>query len=413
MSSRRVKLNDCERMTVRDAREEARKLLASMGLGIDPITERKAVELASMTLRRALTDRIAVRQLKPGTGRDYIAIAERSFADWMDRPLSTITAQMAIDRHRQLTARGPVQANYAMRILSSAFGHARGGHGLQAPNPVSRMREGKLFNKVRPRDGYVEPHDLPVMLSVLRRMELARLERDRAEQDAARDAGLSWQGWRSRIAQQRAERAPEGKQMLHYAGAADLVRLLLLTGFRLNEAQHLEWSSVDLERRLMVLTENKASRTLRMPLCGALVAILKRRADAARLSDGTMPRHVFQWGDGPYTELASRVMPMLSKAVGAELRKGFHAHAHLLRHSFATYLRAMGHSEFVVAGLLNHSRNSITAIYAAPITNTQHRIVDELQGWIESLLADAPYPAHELLTGCADKAHRSSLLAVA
>jgi integrase len=394
----RVKLNNCDRMTAKEAREEARKQLASMGLGIDPISQRRAVELASMTLRKALDDRIAVKALKLRVARDYRNMAERAFPDWLDRPISTITDQMAVDRHRALTLKsGPSDANYAMRVLSSAFGHARGQHGLKASNPVTRLREGRLFNRVKPRDEYVEPQELAVMLTTLRQMEADRQARDRAQQEAARAAGLTWAGWRGR----NNGAAPQGP-MLGYGGAADIIRVLLLTGFRLEEAQGLEWSAVCFSQRTITLTDNKASRTLRMPMCTALVALLQRRADELR-QDGTLPRWVFPTtGESRYQNLSGVDMPALSARVSAATGKAFHVYAHKLRHTFATYLRAMGHSEWTVAALLNHSRQStVTTIYAAPMTATMHTVVEEYQGYLERLL---PSVAPALLAGGASGA---------
>ncbi len=258
VNKRRIKLNHCERMSLKEAREEARKLLASMGLGFDPISERKAVELADMTLRKALEDRIATKKLKPYTVTGYRSVAARAFADWLDKPMSMITSQMAIDRHRDITRkRGPGEANFAARVLSSAFGHARGAHGLQAPNPVTRMREGKLFNKMKPRDEFVDPHDLPAFMTTLRRLELAKLAQDNAEREAAQAAGVSWRGLRSRIAQT----VEDGYATpMHYSGAADVVRVLLLTGFRLNEAQGLRWREVNTSQKVIGNVHDELTR---------------------------------------------------------------------------------------------------------------------------------------------------------
>lgn len=412
INKRRVRLNDCERMSVKAAREEARKLLASMGLGHDPISQRKAVELASLTFRRALEDRIATKKLKAQTAIDYRAIAVRIFPDWLDKPVSMITGQMAIDRHREITAkRGPTQANYALRVLSAAFGHARGAHGLQAPNPVTRMREGKLFNKVKARDGFVEPHELRTLLITLRRMELAKLAQESAEQEVARAEGLSWRGMRSRMAQAKAPGACNllhGR--LHYSGAADIVRVLLLTGFRLNECQCLKWNAVDLSRKVITLTDTKASRTLRMPMCEALCDLLERRAGELRRPDGNLPEWVFPTtGGSHYQSLSSRVMPSLSKAVATATGRPFHVHAHALRHTFATFLRALGHSEWVVAALLNHSRtSSVTTIYAAPMTTAMHGIVNEYENYVRKALEASTarqdgMDSAELLSGMAPK----------
>lgn len=396
LSSRRLKLNSCERMTAKEAREEARKQLASMGLGHDPITQRRAVELASMTLRKALEDRIAVKQLKPGVARDYRAIAKNVFADWLDRPLSIITGQMAVDRHRSITLkRGPTYANYALRVLSSSYNHARGMYGLKSQNPVTRLREGKLFNRTRPRDEFVEPHELPTLLQTLREMEQARIASDQSQQQQAKEAGLTWGCWIGRHHITRPD-----SPMLGYGGAADIVRVLLLTGFRLEEAQGLEWVSIKLEQRTIMLVDNKASRTLRMPMCDALAQLLQRRADALKDTDGKLPRWVFPTtGEGRYRNLAKFDMPALSRAASAAIGKDAHVHAHKLRHTFATYLRGMGHSEWTVAALLNHSRQStVTTLYAAPMTGTMHHIVNEYQGYLLSLLAECPKPL-ELLTG--------------
>lgn len=398
LAKKRTRLADCAKLTVKEAREEARKQLASMELGVDPIAERRSVELAHMTLRFALEDRIEVKKLKEHTARDYRAIAANAFPDWMDRPISLISGQMAIDRHRKITDdSGPFQANYALRILSAAFGHARGMHGLQAPNPVTRMREGKLFNKTKGRDDYIEPHDLACVLTTIRKLELAKLTHEKAEQEAARDAELSVPGLRSRIAQKAPSEHPvQPTAMLRYAGAADLIRVLLLTGFRLEEAQSLRWESVDLERKVITLTDNKASRTLRMPMCEALYNLSYRRAASLRRPDGTLPTWVFPTtGEGRYLNLAQD-MPGIGKEIGKALGKPYRIYAHKLRHTFATYLRALGHSEWTVAALLNHSRtSSVTTLYAAPMTTAMHRIANEYQTFIERAILERQEPSSD------------------
>jgi integrase len=198
---------------------------------------------------------------------------------------------------------------------------------------------------------------------------------------------------------------------LHYSGAADIVRVLLLTGFRLEEAQGLRWQAVNLDLRVITLTDTKASRTLRMPMCDALLALMERRAAELRQPDGKLPEWVFPTtGGGRYRNLPSRVMPVLSEAVAAAVGRPFHTHAHALRHTFATYLRALGHSEWVVAALLNHSRtSSVTTLYATPMTTAMHGIVNEYENYLRKALEAARKPddameATELLSGAAPKA---------
>ncbi len=138
-----------------------------------------------------------------------------------------------------------------------------------------------------------------------------------------------------------------------------------------------------------------------MPMCSALIQLLQRRSRQVGNSLWVFPTS----GDGRYQNLSSRDMPVLSAAVTAEIGKPFHIHAHKLRHTFATYLRGMQHSEWTVAALLNHSRQStVTTLYAAPMTATMHNVVNEYQTYLATLLrgaADAASP-EELLSGCAD-----------
>ncbi|PTU30954.1 tyrosine-type recombinase/integrase [Stenotrophobium rhamnosiphilum] len=347
--AKRKKLGGCDRMKASEAREQARRDLAQMVMGFDPVSQRKDVEKAKVTLRTALEGRIESRSLKPKTAYDYRQIGARALGDWMDRPLSTITEQMAVDRHSELALKnGPAYSNLAMRILSAAHGHAVGVSGLQSTNPVARLRKGQLFKKVKGRTTYIKEAHLRVMLLKLRKMEEANA--------------------------------------LDYVGSADMIRVFLLTGFRLNEVQGLRWDQVDIKGKTITLGEaaTKNGKVLVMPCCEALMLLLAKRKRSAT-TEWVFPN---KGGTGHYTNLGRWDIPALSKAVAEALPevKGWDFSAHDLRRTFATYLRSMGQPELVIAGLLNHSKQSVTQGYALSVTSALHRLLNEYQAFLEALL---------------------------
>lgn len=346
LPAKRRKLGDASVLNAKEARERARKDLAQMVMGFDPVEQRKAVEQAGVTLSKALEARILAKGLKDGTAYGYRNIVQTALADWQDRPLSTITDQMAVDRHKELTVKhGPAYANRAMRTFSSAFNHAKYQNGLGADNPVTRLRVGRGFNRIKARETFVKDKQLRPFLVTLLNLE--------------RSKGLA------------------------YEGAGDLIRLLLLTGFRLNEAQSLPWSAVDLDAKSIRLTDTKNGRALVMPCCEALVALLKRRTHSNRdKSEWVFPTG----GEGHYSNLGRCDLLTVVRETAERMKQPFDISAHDLRRTFATYLRALGQPELVIAGLLNHSKQNVTQGYALPLNSALHGVVNEYQSYLEKLL---------------------------
>ena len=132
---------------------------------------------------------------------------------------------------------------------------------------------------------------------------------------------------------------------------ARCVTFLRQTGMRQQEAVTLQWSQVDLKRRLAQLTTTKTSRARAVPLSREAVGTLA----------GT-PRHnvspvVFWHGEGlPYRNFASRFAALAGKAE-VDFR------CHDLRHKFAIeYLRAGG-DIYKLSRILGHTSVKTTEIY--------------------------------------------------
>ena len=126
---------------------------------------------------------------------------------------------------------------------------------------------------------------------------------------------------------------------------ADLFLFLAVTGFRAGEAIGLKWSELDLERRIATLEDTKTGRSVR-PLSSAAIEIIKRQTTGSvRVFDyhGTvLTNTAHHWGK---LGMADDVM------------------RHTLRHSFASLAGDMGLTDSTIAGLLGHSRSSITSRY--------------------------------------------------
>jgi integrase len=128
--------------------------------------------------------------------------------------------------------------------------------------------------------------------------------------------------------------------------AADIFRLLAMSGWRSSEARCLKWSELDLERRVATLADTKAGLSVR-PLSGAAVEIIKRQLEK-----------------GPYVFDHQRGKPIgRLTQYWAKLGLDKTVTPHTLRHSFASLAADMGLADHTIAALLGHSRQTITSRY--------------------------------------------------
>jgi integrase len=127
--------------------------------------------------------------------------------------------------------------------------------------------------------------------------------------------------------------------------ASDVFLLLVLTGWRSGEAKNLKFSELDLERKVAILGDTKTGVSVR-PLSGAAIEVIKRQK-----TDGV---YVFEHNGKPIGNMNPHwrkfsMPPDVSP--------------HTLRHSFASLAADLGLADHTIAGLLGHSRSSITSRY--------------------------------------------------
>jgi integrase len=123
---------------------------------------------------------------------------------------------------------------------------------------------------------------------------------------------------------------------------SNVVRLLLLTGQRRNEIGKLQWSEVDLARKMIILApvRTKNSRQHELPLSAQALAILERQY-RRNSSD-------FVFGKRGFTiwDVAKRALDLRARIAPWRL--------HDLRRSAATYMAELGILPHVIETILNH-----------------------------------------------------------
>jgi Arm DNA-binding domain len=147
---RRVSIGRYGVFTVDQARVQARDALRGMRLGVDPVTEKARQRAQGVTLREAIADYCAHRQTKSGPPRartkaDIVHHGEHSFADWLDKPITTITRDACLARFVALSKVGPTRANQAFVVLRALLNFARDRYRtnespVMIDNPVEVLR---------------------------------------------------------------------------------------------------------------------------------------------------------------------------------------------------------------------------------------------------------------------------------
>jgi len=177
---------------------------------------------------------------------------------------------------------------------------------------------------------------------------------------------------RTKLARKPAFKSPDSKSENSVSGpesssAVAAIRMLLLTGCRFGEMLSLQWSHVDMERRLLRLPDSKTGAKA-VYLSEAAMRVLKAIPHAENNA------YVFP-ASKPGKPLLSLRKPWgrickLAKLEGVRL--------HDLRHSFASIGAAGGFSLPVIGALLGHSQPATTARYAHLAASPLHEAVDAI-----------------------------------
>jgi integrase len=227
----------------------------------------------------------------------------------------------------------PHHANSAVRVIRSMYGWA--------------ASEGLVPETFNPARG-VKPYRT---LARERFLTSAEIERLGVALRLAENEGIPWAVNPDKPKSKHIPKEELNRRIVIGPHAAGAIKLLIFTGCRLREILHLEWSHVDLERGLLLLSDSKTGRKTVILNAPALRVL----GDLPRVGKFVIAG---DYGAVPRADL-KRPWQAVTRAAGLD---GLRIHD--LRHNFASFGAAGGLGLPIIGRLLGHSQPATTARYA-------------------------------------------------
>lgn len=310
--TRRVTIGRADTLTLNDARKLAIKALAQMADGKDQNAELRRDRAKLMTLGQAVNGWLAERAHRVSTAKTYDATMVRDFGDWFDMELRRITPKLFQNRFREIFDRTESGAALAVRTFRSCWNWARAdvtdsdGLPMLPECPADIVRAKKLMPKAKRKQTFVSDWN---------RFFTALID---LETDSNRhpEAGALFKAY---------------------------VELLARTGMRKSELAYLRWIDVDMSRKTLTITAERAKNgeALTLPISDQSYAVL---VCLRKLTVG----EAYIWGAKPYGDPRKTLMNF-RKALGWQFN------FHDLRRSFATIATDLDLQQSKIARLLNHA----------------------------------------------------------
>jgi integrase len=345
---RRITIAKVGKVTPEQARDVAKDLLASVVKGEDPSRD-KAEERGAITfvkLAEAFLEHVAALK-KANTHAQYAHMLNTyAIPQFRTRKADALTPSDVAGLHLSLKAK-PTTANRVRDVISSMYGWAIRGKILpKMENPaagIAKYREAK-------RERFLSSDEILALGTAIREAETVGI------------------AWAPDPAKQTKHSPKAGNRVvkLDVASAAAL-RLFILTGARLREILHLEWSMVDLERGLLLLPDSKT---------GQKTIILNAPAQMVLSELPHVDRHVIpgkprklpngKMESRPRSDL-KRPWQMIRKRAGLDAQADnptFRVRIHDLRHTHASIGVGANLGLPIVGKLLGHTQSRTTERYA-------------------------------------------------
>jgi integrase len=314
--NRRVTIGAVNELSLEKATELAKDMLHELRHGRDP----KAKKGANPTLRETLEAYLiargpgTVRALRPASVALYrFAVEKTLLAAWLDRPLREITGDMVEDRHRAIAASiskkgdgndGIVSANVAMRTFRTLYNFAADRTPDLPPNPVKRLRR-QWFKEKRSK-----------------------------------------------------QTVPEEKMAAFYSAVCalphpvqrDYLLMLMFTGMRRTECASLQWSDIDLIKRVFRVQadKTKTDQELELPMSDIVHDLLVKRRALGNAGGFVFPGK----SEGRFIIGTTAPLRTVAKACGVQIS------AHDLRRGFITIAESCDISVYALKALVNHTLGS-------------------------------------------------------
>ena len=309
---RRPKIGDHGIITAEQARSTAQRWLLEVGQGRDPSSEKQ--EIRSMPTMKELADKYmrehAPRKKATSSKEDKRLWDQHILPQFGQLHVSSLDRSDIAKLHHSLQHM-PTTGNRVLSLLSKAFNLAElWGYRPNHSNPCLHV---KKYGEEK-RERFLSQDEITRLMQVLDEEENNGVE-------------LPWS--------------------LH------AIRLLLLTGCRLNEILSLKWEEVDTENQCLRLGDSKTGKKL-VYLSSAAIDLFKSIPQEAG-----NPFAICGGKDGAH--LVNLQKPWNRIRVKAGLSD---VRMHDLRHTFASIAASNGLSLPIIGALLGHKQTQTTARYA-------------------------------------------------
>ncbi len=342
---RQLKIGEVGVLSLALAREQARSAAAKVQMGGSPAADRDAKRraLSVRQLAEIFDDRHVAFWVKPSTAAEY----RRSLNSYIlpvigSKRVDEVTRQDIARLHRDLGHK-PTQANRTIEVVSKMFGLAEEwGHRPEGTNP----RKGIKKYPEKKRERFLSAAELSRVGEVLAEMTAERVE---------------------------------------MPSAITAVRLLMLTGCRLNEIMTLQWSYVDFKLGLLQLPDSKTGAK-DVPVGDPVLAVLREIPQV----DGNPWVLTGKLPGGRLTDLQPFWQRVRERAGLKDAR------IHDLRHTFASVAAASGMSLLVIGKILGHASEQTTKRYAHLARGTVREAAGDVSASIFRSMAGATLDAPAL-----------------
>lgn len=297
-------------LTLDQARNLARRRLAEIIEGADPLEERRKAASGTLVadLCKDYMERYALR-FKKSWKEDARLINRYVLPAWKTFQVRQIRRSDVAALHHQIGKTSHYEANRTLSLLSKMFELARNEYGF-LDETTANPAQGIKRHPEKKRDRWVTRDELPRLI------------------DCIRD------------------------EPNVYVRSA--LMLYLLTGVRKSELLNTEWKDVDLERAILRLPDTKAGRPHRVPLSPPAVTILAALPKQFE-NPFVFPGHI---KGRPLVGIFKNWDKIRTAAGLKDVR------LHDLRRTVGSWLAQSGHNLQLIGKVLNHSNLATTEVYA-------------------------------------------------
>ena len=372
---RSVVIGRCDVMSAKVARKKAQPVLMMLGEGVNPNDVKKANiarqidaeanrKARSLNLQDATEQYNQLKSFKANTLKDQASVLNRNFSDWMKLPLSEITRDMILQRFQVIQKRVSDRrlelnkrwAEEGKEAKESVNGHGRGeaqkafrylsaiinsfmndlvdGDPLLSHNPCMVLKDKKVRKVLQPKNRYLDSSEINQLVDLL--------------------SHVHHPDYRGKV----------GKS------EADFVTLLLMTGFRSDEARTMRWDDVDHAEKLFEIKDTKNHTSHRLPMTSATQRLFARALSRRR--EG----HPFVF-PSPRSGLKPASMSRVFDRITFEVDFNFSAHD--LRRTAATTASDLGFDIAKIGALLNHKKQNVTMGYIQSTIDAQRGILQAIE----------------------------------